>query len=55
MKREVFTTSSGEVSVWLDGGIHLKIEKANNDPAELSEAEAIELADILLKLAQAEL
>jgi len=54
MASKIFTTSGGEVSVWLDGGIHLKINSANNDPAELSEEEAIELAGILLKLARAE-
>ncbi|MDP3231738.1 MAG: hypothetical protein Q8N26_03090 [Myxococcales bacterium] len=46
----VYSLASGEIDVWVDGGIHLKVRNEFNDPAELSEGEATELAELLLRL-----
>jgi hypothetical protein len=50
----VFTCSDGEIAVWVDGGIHLKAVTRHGDPVELSEEEALELADILVRLVHSE-
>lgn len=43
--------ASGDICVWVDGGIHLKIRAAGTDPVELGQAEALELGELLLRLA----
>jgi hypothetical protein len=50
----VYYAASGDVAVWIDAGgsIHLRVRERQGDPVELSEHEAIELADLLRKLAQ---
>ena len=48
---EVFEMASGDIFVWVDGGIHLKIRGAGTDPVELGEEEALELGELLLRLA----
>ncbi len=44
--------SDGELAVWEDGGIHIKAVTSRGDPVELSETEALELADALVRLAR---
>ncbi|WAC48598.1 hypothetical protein OVA03_01285 [Asticcacaulis sp. SL142] len=50
MISEVFTTADGEISVWLDGGIHVRMDSLRKDPVELSEDDALALSEALLKL-----
>jgi 3-dehydroquinate synthetase len=50
-EREVYEMASGDISVWVDGGIHLKINVSGTDPVELGEREALELGKLLLRLA----
>ncbi len=47
---EVFKLSDGALAVWEDGGIMIKAVSSHGDPVELSEAEALELADVLVRL-----
>jgi hypothetical protein len=51
---EVF--ASGEVMVWLDpsGVICLKTVNSHGDPVELAEHEALEIAEALTRLVQAQ-
>jgi glycogen debranching enzyme len=49
---EVFKLSDDEIAVWEDGGIHIKAVTGRGDPVELSETEALELADALVRLAR---
>ena len=49
---EVFKLSDDELVVWEDGGIHIKAVTGRGDPVELSETEALELADALVRLAR---
>ena len=46
--------ASGEVQIWLDptGGICLKVLDSHNDPVELAEHEALEIAEALIRLVQ---
>lgn len=50
-RTEVFDMASGEISVWVDGGIHLKVNTPGRDPVELGEHEALELGELLIRLA----
>lgn len=50
-KTQVFQLAGGEISVGIDGGIHLKINTPGNDPLELGEEEALELGELLVRLA----
>lgn len=36
-EKEVFEMANGDISVWVDGGIHLKINTPGKDPVELGE------------------
>ena len=56
MPPKVEEFAGGEVSVWLDpaGGICLKVFNSNNDPIELAEHEALEIAEALTRLVQAQ-
>lgn len=47
--------ASGEINVWVDpgGAICIKIRNEFDDPAELADHEAIELAELLLALVKA--
>jgi hypothetical protein len=38
------------ISVWVDGGIHIKTREPNGDPVEMSEEEALALSDLLRRL-----
>ncbi len=51
---KVYKVASGEIEVWTEPGgpICLKIRNEFNDPAELAEHEAIELAELLKRLAK---
>jgi hypothetical protein len=40
------------ITVWVDGGIHIKTSNPYGDPVEMSEDEALALADLLRKLVQ---
>lgn len=51
-ENEVYTLFNDEITVWLDGGIHIKTRNKYNDPVELADFEAIELANLLIKLAE---
>lgn len=50
-KTEIFEMVSGYISVWVDGGIHLKVNTTGKDPVELGEHEALELGELLIRLA----
>lgn len=49
---DIYTLAGGEINVWVDpgGAICFKTRNPFNDPVELSEYEAIELAELLTKL-----
>jgi hypothetical protein len=49
---EVFKLSDDQQAVWEDGGIHIKGVTSRGDPVKLSETEALELADALVRLAR---
>jgi hypothetical protein len=49
----VFELSDGEITLWKDGGIHLKAVDNHGDPVELSEDEAVELAGALIRMVRA--
>jgi hypothetical protein len=48
--------ASGEVLIWLDpaGGICIKVLNSSNDPVALAEHEALEIAEALTRLVQAQ-
>lgn len=48
---EVFDMVGGDISVWVDGGIHLTVNTTDKDPVELGEQEALELGELLVRLA----
>jgi len=48
---EVFEMASGDISIWVDGGIHRKVNTSGRDPVELGEHEALELGELLVRLA----
>lgn len=48
---KVYEMASGDISVWVDGGIHLKLNTFYKDPVELGEQEALELGNLLVRLA----
>ena len=49
----VHELAGGDVTVWLDplGAIHIKTREPHGDPVELSEDEALQLAELLTSLA----
>ena len=51
-KVEIYEVASGEVVVWLEPGgpICLKLCNKFNDPVELAEHEALDLANLLIRL-----
>lgn len=53
-RSEVFKFSDGEVAVWYDGCVCIKAvtRGPHYDPVEMTEDEAIELAEVLLRLAK---
>ncbi len=48
----IFEMASGDISIWVDGGIHLKLNTTYKDPVELGEREALELGELLVRLAR---
>jgi len=48
---EVFEMASGDISIWVDGGIHLKVNTTSKDPVELGDQEALKLGELLVRLA----
>ncbi|KVD14886.1 hypothetical protein WI80_08020 [Burkholderia ubonensis] len=51
--QDYFETSDGAVRIWIEQGssIHIKAVTKENDPVELSEAEALEIAEVLKQFA----
>ncbi len=49
---QIYSFAGGEIDVWLDpdGGICLQTRNEYQDPVELGEHEALELAEILTQL-----
>jgi len=45
-----FSLSDGEVSAWVDGGIHLKVKTSQGNPVELSADEAKALVAALSRM-----
>ncbi|OJA53516.1 hypothetical protein BGV69_25950 [Burkholderia ubonensis] len=52
-RQDYFETSDGAVRIWIEQGssIHIKAVTKENDPVELSEAEALEIAEVLKQFA----
>jgi len=48
----VLTFAGGEVSMWVDGGIHLRAISPHGDPTELTSDMAREIAHSLISLAE---
>jgi len=48
---KIFEMASGDISVWIDGGIHMKLNTTYKDPVELRNHEALELGQLLIRLA----
>lgn len=50
----VYDVASGDIGVWVDpgGAICIKLRTKFNDPVELAEHEAIELGQLLIRLAK---
>lgn len=49
----IYELSGGDITVWVDNGvIMLKVREPFGDPVELNEHEALELADLLARLAR---
>ena len=38
------------ITVWVDGGIHIRTREPHGDPVEMSEEDALALADLLKRL-----
>jgi hypothetical protein len=52
-KPGVYELAGGEIAVWDDNGvIMLKVCNKYKDPVELNEQEALELAELLIRLAK---
>lgn len=50
----IYELAGGDINVWVDNGvIMLKIREPYGDPIELNEEQALELADLLARLARA--
>ena len=49
---KILKFSDGDVVIWADGGIMIKALTSYGDPVELSDEEAIELGEALIKLAK---
>jgi hypothetical protein len=52
-RTDTVSVSDGEVSAWIDGGIHLKATTPSGDPVELSAEEAKLVIDGLVRLVAA--
>lgn len=53
---EIYTIASGDITIWVEpsGPICIKLNTKFNDPIELAEHEAMELANLLIRLAKAQ-
>ena len=49
-QRQVHLLADGEITVWVDGGIHIKTRNPCGDPVEMNEKDARDLAALLLRL-----
>jgi hypothetical protein len=51
---DYFESSDGDVRVWIEQGsaIHIKAISEHNDPVELTAEQALELAQVLQRLAR---
>jgi len=52
-RKDYFETSDEAVRIWIEQGssIHIKAATTSNDPVELSESEALEIAEVLRSFA----
>lgn len=52
-EQNYFETSDGAIRIWIEQGtsIHMKAVTSEDDPVELSEAEAIEVSEVLKRFA----
>ena len=52
-EQNYFETSGGAIRIWIEQGtsIHMKAVTSEDDPVELSEAEAIEVSEVLKRFA----
>jgi len=41
---------SGEITLWVDGAIHIRTSEPHGDPVEINGDEAQDLVDLLIKL-----
>ncbi|MDB5540078.1 MAG: hypothetical protein JWQ89_1805 [Devosia sp.] len=55
-KPRIHEVADGEIDVWVDpgGAICLKVRSKNHDPVELSEREALALAQLLTELVKSQ-
>ncbi|MDR0481299.1 MAG: hypothetical protein LBG66_05375 [Gallionellaceae bacterium] len=53
LNQDYFETGDGAVRIWIEQGtsIHIKVVTEKNDPVELSEDEALEIAETLRRFA----
>ena len=49
-KPHIYEVADGDIDVWVDPGGAICLKVRINDPAELAEHEAIELAELLIRL-----
>jgi hypothetical protein len=47
---EVIEMASGDISVWVDGGIHVDVNTKSKDPIEPGEQEALRPGELLIRL-----
>lgn len=52
-EQDYFKTSDEAVRIWMEQGssIHIKASTTSNDPGELSESEALQIAEVLKNFA----
>jgi hypothetical protein len=51
----VYELAGGDIALWIDNGvIMLKVREPFGDPVELNEHEALEIAELLVRLAKAD-
>ena len=49
---KAYKFADGEVTVWIDGCICIKTQNKYDDPVELADEEALELSELLKRLAE---
>ena len=53
-KNPIYELAGGDITVWVEesGAIMLKVREASGDPIELGEQDALELGELLVRLAK---